>query len=173
MRRLQAGLVLLLALAMVGCDRDGSGERVAVRVPGRAPASSPPSCTAEGTSALVEGFFAALSAGRVRDLDGFFAPASRFGWYANSVRPGVRLGDAAHDRGTLLDYLRRRQARHERVEVKLVDFNGYRATDRTAHFGMTLLRTADDLAVSPQPLAGKGAVDCDSQRLMVLAIGQR
>jgi hypothetical protein len=175
MRRLLLGLALLAVLAVAGCGRGRPVERVAaeVRSQASAPARVAPACTAKGTTALVKRFFAALRARQVGDLDGFFAPAGRFGWYANSVRPGVRLGAAALDRATLLDYLRRRQARHERIEVVLVDFNGYRASDRTAHFGMTLRRTADDLPAGPQPLAGKGAVDCDSQRLMVMGIGQR
>jgi hypothetical protein len=57
--------------------------------------------------------------------------------------------------------------------VDSVDFNGYRAADRTGHFGMLLRRTADDIPIGPQLLGGKGAVDCDSQRLMVVAIGIR
>jgi hypothetical protein len=72
------------------------------------------------------GFFGALSAGRVTDLDAFFAPASRFNWYANSVRPGVRLNSSAQDRDSLLGYLQRRQAKHERIAVNSVDFNGSR-----------------------------------------------
>jgi hypothetical protein len=38
---------------------------------------------------------------------------------------------------------------------------------------MLLRRTADDIPGGPQLLGGKGAVDCDSQRLMVVAIGVR
>jgi hypothetical protein len=167
MQRLLVGLVL--ALAVTGCQADRSGERVAEPVP-EGVASA---CTATATTALLKGFFAALSAGRVRDLDTFFAPASRFLWYANSVRPGVRLHGIARDRGSLLDYLQRRQANHERIQLDAVDFNGYRASDRTGHFGMLLRRAADDIPGGPQLLGGKGAVDCDSQRLMVVAIGGR
>jgi hypothetical protein len=37
---------------------------------------------------------------------------------------------------------------------------------------MRLHRTADDLPGGPQPLAGKGAVDCDDRhRLVVVSIG--
>jgi hypothetical protein len=79
----------------------------------------------------------------------------------------------ARDRGSLLGYLQRRQANHERIKVDSVDFNGYRDVDRTAHFGMLLRRTADDIPGNPQLLGGKGAVDCDSQRLMVVIIGNR
>ena len=85
----------------------------------------------------------------------------------------MRLNSIAQDRGSLLGYLQRRQAKHERITVDSVDFNGYRASDRTAHFGMLLRRTADDIPSGPQLLGGKGAVDCDSQRLMVVAIGIR
>jgi hypothetical protein len=181
MQRLLIGLVL--ALAVAGCQGDRSGERLGEPVPAAstttvgqrtlAPVSGALACTATATTALLRGFFAALSAGRVRDLDAFFAPASRFGWYANGVRPALRLNSMARDRGGLLGYLQRRQAKHERITVEAVDFNGYRAADRTAHFGVLLRRSADDIAGGPQLLGGKGAVDCDTQRLMVVAIGNR
>ena len=181
MQRLLVGLVL--ALAVVGCQGDRSGARLAGPVPGASTTTAgqqaleqmggASACTATATTALLKGFFAALSAGRVRDLDVFFAPAGRFMWYANGVRPGVRLNSMARDRGSLLGYLQRRQVKRERITVHSADFNGYRASDRTAHFGMLLRRTADDIPGGPQLLGGKGAVDCDSQRLMVVAIGSR
>jgi hypothetical protein len=181
MQRLLVGLVL--AFAVAGCQGDRSGERSAEPVPGASTTTVgrqaqesvgvASACTATATTALLKGFFAVLSAGRVLDLDEFFAPASRFMWYANGVRPALRLHSMARDRGSLLGYLQRRQAKHERIRVDSVDFNGYRASDRTAHFGMLLRRTADDIPGGPQLLGGKGAVDCDSQRLMVVAIGIR
>lgn len=180
-RRLLVGLVL--ALAVAGCQGDRSGERSAEAVPGASittvgqqalqPMGVASACTAKGTAAILEGFFAALSAGRVRDLDAFFAPAGRFMWYANGVRPALRLHSLARDRGSLLGYLQRRQAKNERIKVDSVDFNGYRASDRTAHFGMLLRRSADDIPGGRQLLGGKGAVDCDSHRLMVVATGSR
>ena len=181
MRRLLVGLVL--ALAVAGCQGDRSGERSADGGPGAStttvgqqvlePAGVSSACTARSTTALLKGFFAASSAGRALDLDEFFAPASRFKWYANSVRPAVRLNGSAQDRGSLLGYLQRRQAKHERITVDSVGFNGPRAASGTGHFGRLLRRTADDIPGGPQLLRGKGAVDCDSQRLMVLAIGIR
>ena len=94
-------------------------------------------------------------------------------WYANGVRPALRLNSSARDRGSLLGYLQRRQAKHERIKVDSVAFNGYRASDRTGHFAMLLRRSADDIPGGPQLLGGKGAVDCDTQRLMVVGIGVR
>jgi hypothetical protein len=181
MQRLLVGL--MLALAVTGCQADRSGERLTEPVPGAStttvgqqalePVGMPTACTATATTALLRGFFAALSAGRVRDLDAFFAPASRFMWYANAVRPALRMNSIARDRGSLLGYLQRRQAKRERIRVDWVDFNGYRASDRTGHFAMLLRRSADDIPGGPQLLGGKGAVDCDAQRLMVVAIGVR
>jgi hypothetical protein len=182
MRRVLVGL--LLSLAVVGCQEGGS-ERLARPEPasvGRAttvgqrapdPGGEAAACTAGATKAVVREFFAALSAGRVTGLDGFFAPATHFRWYANSVPPGTRLDSDALNRGSLLGYLQRRQARHERITVDSVDFNGYRAVDSTGNFSMLLRRTADDIASGAQLLGGKGAVDCESQRLMVVAIGRR
>ena len=181
MQRLLVGLVLVLAVA--GCQGDRSGERLAEPVPAAstttvgqrtlAPVGGASACTATATIALLKGFFAALSAGRVRDLDAFFAPASRFLWYANAVRPALRLDSTARDRGSLLGYLQRRQAKHEGIELESINFNGYRDVDHTAHLGMLLRRTADDIRGGPQLLGGKGAVDCDSRRLMAVTIGNR
>ena len=181
MQRLLVGLVV--ALAVAGCQGDRSGERLAASVPATStttvgqqalqPEGGPSACTATATAALLKGFFAALRAGRVRDLDGFFAPASRFRWYANAVRPALRLNSSARDRGSLLGSLQRRQANHEGITVDSVAFNGYRASDRTGQFAMLVRRTADDIPGGLQLLGGKGAVDCDSQRLMVVAIGGR
>ena len=190
MRRALVGL--LLAFAVAGCQGGGphergggSGERLVEHEPASVgpatvggqqapdPGGEPAACTAGATKAVVKGFFAALSAGRVTDLDGFFAPATRFKWYANSVPPATRLDSDALDRGSLLGYLQRRQAKHERITVDVVATNGYRAADSTGHFSMLLRRTADDIPSGAQLLGGKGAVDCESQRLMVVAIGRR
>ena len=179
--RLLVGLVL--ALAVAGCQGDRSGARLAEPVPGAPtttvgrqalePDGEAPACTAAATKTVVKRFFAAFSAGRVTDLDEFFAPATRFKWYANSVRPARRLDDDALDRDSLLGYLQRRQARHERITVDAVHVNTYREADRSGNFSMQLRRTADDIPGGPQLLGGKGAVDCDSQRLMTVAIGVR
>jgi hypothetical protein len=176
--RLLIGLVLALALA--SCERDRSG---AEPVPGAQittagqptpdPVGEAPGCSAAATKAVVKGFFAALSAGRVTGLDEFFAPASRFKWYANGVQPARRLTSDARDRSTLLGYLQRRQAKHERIIVDAVQVNISRQADHNGNFSMLLRRTADDIPDGPQLLGGKGKVDCDSQRLMVVAIGIR
>jgi hypothetical protein len=131
----------------------------------------PSACTATATTALLKGFFAALSAGRVRDLDAFFARQSLH-VVRQRRRPALRLNGSARDRGSLLVHLQQRHAKRERIKVDSVDFNGYRDSDRTGHFGMLLRRTAD-IPGGPQLLGGKGAVDRDSQRVMVVAIGFR
>ena len=121
MRWWLAGLALVLAVAGCQGTGPGAGDQGAPATtagrPATAPVTTRPFCTDRSTKAVVRGFFAAMAAGRVRDLDGFFAPAPQFKWYANSVPPGVREGDRAMDRGSLLAYLRQRQASHERLEV--------------------------------------------------------
>ena len=177
-QRLLVGLAL--ALAVAGCEGDRSGavpvsdaSTTTVGQQTLEPVGGAQGCTAAATRAVVKGFFAALSAGRVRDLDGFFAPATRFKWYAIGVRPGLRVNDDALDRGSLLGYLLERQARRERITVDAVQVNTYREADHSGNFSMLLRRTADDIPGDPQLLGGKGKVDCDSQRLMVVAIGVR
>jgi hypothetical protein len=108
MRQWLAALALAAVLAVTGCQGEGpgpeAGGRGAPAPAGRsAPAATRPFCTDRSTKAVVRGFLAAMAAGRVRELDGFFAPAPQFKWYANSVPPGVREGDRAMDRGSLLD----------------------------------------------------------------------
>jgi hypothetical protein len=181
MPRLLVGLVLVLAVAGCQGNRPGSGSAgpaagastTAVGQPAPDPVGWASVCTARATTALLKRFFAALSAGRVRDLDAYFAPANRFQWYANGVRPALRVNSTARDRTSLLGYLQRRQAKHERITVGRVDFNGYREADRTGHFAMLLRRSADDIPGGPQLLGGKGAVDCDARRLMAVGIGRR
>jgi hypothetical protein len=183
MHRLVVWLALLLAFVTVGCTRDGNREQESAGATSRRQpattlvpavsrmATAPQACTAQGTTALVKGFFGALSSGRVLALNEFFAPVPRFRWYSVSAPPGVRLNRSAMDRGTLLGYLARRQGSHERIDVEQVTFNGYRATDHTGHFAMELRRRADDVSGGWQRLSGKGAVDCGSGKLMVVSIG--
>jgi len=181
MQPILVGLGLLLVVA--GCDSGSqAGRALTVATPASTttPATAtsttagvPQACTAAGTTALVKGFLAALSQGRVEDLERFFAPPMRFRWYANGVEPGVRLDESARDRSTLLGYLQQRQAMREHMVMEAVDFNGYRDADRTAHFGMLLRRAADDIPGGPQLLRDKGAVDCDTGRLMVISIEAR
>jgi hypothetical protein len=175
MRRLVGtGLALVLVLAGTGGqgDRPAVRDRPAATAGRRAPATTRPSCTPRSVRAAVAGFFAAMADGRVRDLDAFVAPAPQFKWYSNGVPPGVRSGDRATDRRGLLAYLRQRQASHERVEITWLRVAGGGVQHGLGHFGMRLRRTADDLPGGPQPLAGKGAVDCDDRhRLVVVSIG--
>jgi hypothetical protein len=144
-----------------------------VAVTAAVPATTRPYCTPRSVRAAVERFLAAMAEGRVTDLDAFFVPAPRFRWYANSVPPGVRAGDRASDRGSLLAHLRRRQASHERMQLTWMQMAGPDVAYGLGHFAIKLRRTADDLPGGPQPLAGKGAVDCDDgHKLVVLSTGQ-
>jgi hypothetical protein len=182
------GLVLVLAVGLAGCQGAGpgggqgpGGGGVSPTTRGgppatlgraAAPATTRPFCTDRSTRAAVRKLFAAMAAGRIRDLDEWFAPSPEFRWFANSVPPGVRTGDRATDRAGLLAYLRQRHARHERIVVTWMRVAGGPVTYGTGNLAMKLRRTADDLPGGPQPLAGKAAVDCDTHRLVVVAIGR-
>jgi hypothetical protein len=81
-------LVGLVLLAVAGCQKNRSGARMVDSVAGapsttvgqqaHQPAEAASACTATTTTALVKGFFAALSSERLSDVDAFFPPASRF-----------------------------------------------------------------------------------------------
>jgi hypothetical protein len=115
-------------------------------------------------------YVAAFNAGRVTDLDEYFAPVPRFMVYG-VLPPAGRWGDRARDRAGLLDYLRRRQARHERIELTWIEVTGDPVTDDIGNFALRGRRTADDLP-GRQRLLGKGAIDCDTHKLIAVGIGR-
>jgi hypothetical protein len=113
-------------------------------------------CSGRETLAAVKRFVAEFNRGDLRALDRRFAPAERFEWYSTSA-PGERFNDAAKDRATLIRYFKARHAKHERLTLRSVKYNGA-AEAKYGNFEFTLTRRADDLHAAPY--LGKGAAWC-------------
>ena len=113
-------------------------------------------CNGRETLAAVKRFVAEFNRGDLQALDRRFAPAERFEWYSTSA-PGERFNDAAKDRATLIRYFKARHAKHERLTLRSVKYNGA-AEAKYGNFEFTLTRRADDLHAAPY--LGKGAAWC-------------
>ena len=108
---------------------------------------------------IVDSFVTAYNGGETGLTDRFFAGPDRFEWYSENH---YRNNDESRDRGTLDTYLGRRHAEGHRLELTYFVFGAYRDIDRTGHF----VFVAADLATQHFDF-GKGAVDCDTGRIMV------
>ena len=93
--------------------------------------------------------------------DRFFAPEDRFQWFYDAV---TRHGEEAQDRSSLDSYLAQQHTSGDSLQLMNFSFNGYRSEDNTGHFEMVLSR-------SELVLEGKGAIDCDSGKIMVWVVG--
>jgi hypothetical protein len=138
------------------------------------PAVAVTRCTARETRTAVRRFVAEFNRGDLRALDRRFAPAERFEWYSTSA-PGERFNDAAKDRATLIPYLKARHAKHERLTLRSLKYNGA-GESKYGNFEFTLTRRADDLRAAPY--SGKGAAWChrraaDELFVWSMAPGQR
>jgi hypothetical protein len=105
---------------------------------------------------IVDSFVTAYNGGQTGLTDRFFAGPERFEWYSENF---LRNNDEARDRSTLDTYLARRHAEGHRLELTHFAFGAYRDVDRTGHFTFAAADAATDF--------GKGAIDCDTGRIMV------
>ena len=126
-------------------------------------AASTGACSRNGARELVERFLSAYSGGsnNVSLADRFFAPEDRFQWFYDAV---TRHGEEAQDRSSLDSYLAQQHTSGDSLQLMNFSFNGYRSEDNTGHFEMVLSR-------SELVLEGKGAIDCDSGKIMVWVVG--
>jgi hypothetical protein len=114
------------------------------------------SCTAEGVTGFVESFVLAYNEGAPDLADRFFAGPDRFQWYSENA---YRNNEAAYDLSTLDAYLASRHAAGHRLVINGLYFVEYRAQDHTGHFTF--------VAEHARSVAGKGAIDCDTGKIMV------
>ncbi len=133
-----------------------------------APAASraaPAACTVEATEALVRAFVRAYGRGQVGVAERMWAPAPRFRWFSAGP-PGARLGRRAHDRSTLVAYLRSRVRAKEQLRLTLLRA-GYDPARGIVNFSGKLVRSAED--IRPRgPTDFKGAADCLSVRPLLI-----
>lgn len=104
----------------------------------------------------MRGFVSAYNAGQAGLTDRFFSGPERFEWYSENP---LRNNDEARDRSTLDSHLARRHTEGHRLELTGFALGAYREIDRTGHFTF--------VAASAATVAGKGAIDCDTGRIMV------
>jgi hypothetical protein len=110
---------------------------------------------------------AAFNRGDRTGLDAAF-DATGFRWYSAS---DGRRNRTVFDRARLLPYFAARHRRHERLTLRWFRFNS--VTQRSyGNFEYRLTRRADDLAGGrPVRYAGKGAVSCETGRIIVWSMG--
>jgi hypothetical protein len=124
-------------------------------------------CTGLAIKTAWVSFLGAFTHGNYSRLDGLFADKPDFGWFSANV-PGLRRTTAAHDRGTLIAYFRKRHAQRDRLRLVAFQWNG------EGNFTYTLWRSAKDYrAGAPFRLIGKGAADCSNgrARFFVVSLG--
>jgi hypothetical protein len=145
--RLTSVLLTAMCLLLIACSGSTTAES---STPGG------PNCSPDAVGAIVDSFVTAYNGGQTGLTDRFFAEPDRFQWYSENH---YRNNDEARDRSTLEAYLARRHSEGHRLELTHFAFGAYRDVDRTGHFTFV---AAD--AATP---VGKGAIDCDTGRIMV------
>jgi hypothetical protein len=143
---MRATLVIIMATALLtgACAKSES------------PESSGDNCSAEAVAGSVDSFVLAYNEGAPDPAVRFFAGPDRFQWYSENP---YRNNEAAFDLSTLDAYLASRHAAGHRLVIDGPYFVEYRAEDRTGHFTF--------VAEGAATIAGKGAIDCDTGKIMV------
>lgn len=134
------------------------------------PAETAPCAQTQARNA-VGSFVGGFNQGRYAKLDALFAPAPLFQWFS-SPGPGVRLGQAARERGTLVPYFRRRHAVED--ELRLMAFHWTGKAARWSNFWFEMLRRVPGHRDGSWfGLTGKGAAICDgdSPQIIVISLG--
>lgn len=125
-------------------------------------------CDERASRAAFGAFLTAFNRGDAATLEGLFAPADEFGWYASSPPKG-RVQRASRDRATLAAYFRSRHAKGEKLG--LVKFNYASAQPRSgatvSNFNGILTRRAADVPLRKRGF--KAALRCtETERLFVV-----
>ncbi len=135
------------------------------------PVGAPLSCRPEAAGLFISNYITAVNRGLMHDLDRYFANSSRFHWYSDATGSNIRIGTAANDRLSLLSYLESRHVHHEQVAIVQLAV-AYRASDNSGNFEFNGKRVADDIAPEGSLTVGKGALDCETGKIMVWSWGE-
>ena len=116
-------------------------------------------CDVAAVRVTFSAFVLAFNRGAFDALDRLFAREPRFVWFSSG-------GPARSHRDALLDHLRRRHERGDRLRIVAYRFNGYERKREIAHFEFEAWRRADDVADAEWlKVTGKGALDCAVPRV--------
>jgi len=171
--RVPAGGIGGVRVGLRGMSSDASGCRASdalfalVNDPFRSPGGV--RCDVAALRRTFGAFLRAYHGGHLRTLDRLFAREPRFVWFSSG-------GPARSNRGALLEHLKRRHERSDRLRSVTYRFNGYERDRDIGHFEFEAQRRADDLADGEWlEVAGKGALDCADPpaSLALLFIGAR
>jgi hypothetical protein len=161
-------LALIVALLAGTALLPSSADALHRRSNGRPSGAARTPCDETASRAAFGAFLTAFNRGDAAALDGLFAPAPEFGWYASSP-PNGRVQQASRNRATLAAYFHSRHASGEKLG--LVKFNYASAQPRSgatvANFNGILTRRAADVPIRKRGF--KAALRCtDTERLFVV-----
>jgi hypothetical protein len=124
-------------------------------------------CDVGAVRTKLAAFVRAYNRGDTRRLDRLFS-RKRFAWYSAPPPEGRALPEAAN-RGTLIQYFRRRHRQGDRLKLLGYSF-GYDRARELAHFQLKVRRQAKDLAGGAVSMGGKGALTCAKAPVAIAAL---
>lgn len=153
-------IVFIVAAALGACATARSRHQPVAR--SAAAQHSSRTCSASETKRIVRQVVRAFNADDSKTLDSLVGQPSAFRWFS-APGPQARLGDAAYQRPTLTEYVRRRH-RH-REQLTILRFN---TSDRAdGNFGLAIVRQADDYR--RRVVDAKGKVECTLKTSALIA----
>jgi hypothetical protein len=125
-------------------------------------------CSPREVAQLIADFLTNLQGGSIQ-LNRFVAPRPIFRWYSDNVSSG-RIGlRRAENRSTLKSYLMSRYARRDYIALAQLALSPPQRG--IGNFDFITYRTAADIPSDLPVTEGKGAVDCQTGRVIVWSMG--
>ena len=121
-------------------------------------------CSPDAVRSVVNGFLNQASVSPERAVEGYIAPEPAFQWFSGDGR----VGPDAHDRGTLAEFLNDRYADGAEHDLEHFQHNGVDRQQTLANFEFRIRKSQGGTS-SLYP--GKGALDCDTGRIVVWSEG--
>ena len=158
----------LLGVAGVSCSNDGEQAATSAADAESSEDAAPPTCGPDRVQKTVEAFVRALDSGDVGSADALVVTGPRFIGYG--VNP-ERWGEYDGGRDSLASFFETQVADGYRVELDNFTFDAYQPETRGSGFAFSLNQRSDSQGATTA--SGKGAIDCDSGRIMFWAVGPR
>ncbi len=153
-----------------GCSSGDSTRADATGFVAIGQSDAPNGCGPDDVGHVIVGFFEAFNSGSIEGrVDEFVAPANRFAWFSvDGV--GEHFDDDAKDRSTLGSYLQERSDAGERLRLVAMDTE-YEPARNITHIAYNIERTEPETSEGARIVVGKGAIDCESGKIMVWSMG--